>query len=156
MYELLQHLIAFKYACKINHWSSDKYAEHLLFDRLSENIDNWVDSISECYFMATDNKNVFQANNNITSGRIAKRRRTERRHMFIAKCHRRRFLKQNSIGKTGIKKRPIGRFFNCAILKKILTTSAVNTDVLKLGLNLYLYPSDNTPPVVPHAQNIPL
>lgn len=62
MYELLQHLIAFKYACKINHWSSDKYAEHLLFDRLSEDIDNWIDSISECYFMATDNKNVFQAN----------------------------------------------------------------------------------------------
>lgn len=62
MYELLQHLIAFKYACKINHWSTDKYAAHLLFDRLSENIDDWVDSISECYFMAMDKKDVFKPN----------------------------------------------------------------------------------------------
>ena len=45
MYELLQHLIAFKYACKINHWSTDNYSQHLLFDRLSEDIDTWVDEI---------------------------------------------------------------------------------------------------------------
>ena len=59
MYELIQHLIAFKYACKVNHWSTDNYSKHLLFDRLSENIDDWVDSIAETYFMATDNKKVF-------------------------------------------------------------------------------------------------
>ena len=62
MYELLQHLIAFKYACKINHWTTNKYADHLLFDRLTEEIDDWVDNISETYFMAMDNKNVFKAN----------------------------------------------------------------------------------------------
>ena len=62
MYELLQHLIAFKYACKINHWTTDKYAPHLLFDRLTEEIDDWVDNISEAYFMALDNKDVFKAN----------------------------------------------------------------------------------------------
>ena len=61
MYELLQHLIAFKYACKINHWSTDNYSQHLLFDRLSEDIDTWVDEISETYFMASDNKSVFKA-----------------------------------------------------------------------------------------------
>ena len=47
MYELIRHLIAFKYACKINHWSTDNYSKHLLFDRLSEDIDDWVDSIAE-------------------------------------------------------------------------------------------------------------
>ena len=62
MYELIQHLIAFKYACKINHWSTDNYSKHLLFDRLSEDIDDWVDSIAETYFMATGNKKVFNAN----------------------------------------------------------------------------------------------
>ena len=60
MYELLQHLIAFKYACKINHWSTNDYASHLLFDRLTERIDDWADSISESYFMAGDEKSVFK------------------------------------------------------------------------------------------------
>lgn len=61
MYELLQHLIAFKYACKINHWSTDNYSLHLLYDRLSEDIDKWTDSISECYFMAMDQKKFFKS-----------------------------------------------------------------------------------------------
>ncbi len=61
MYELIQHLIAFKYACKINHWSTDEYSKHLLFDRLTADIDTWVDSIAETYFMATDNKKVFKS-----------------------------------------------------------------------------------------------
>ncbi len=60
MYELMQHLIAFKYACKINHWSTDDYSAHLLFDRLHEDIDTWVDSIAETYFMANNNKKVFK------------------------------------------------------------------------------------------------
>ena len=60
MYILMQHLIAFKYACKINHWSTDNYSKHLLFDRLTEDIDNWVDSIAEDYFMANDNTKVFK------------------------------------------------------------------------------------------------
>ena len=62
MYELIQHLIAFKYACKVNHWSTDNYSKHLLFDRLSEDIDTWVDEIAETYFMASDNKSVFKPN----------------------------------------------------------------------------------------------
>lgn len=61
MYELLQKLIAFKYACKINHWSTDKYSSHLLFDRLTEDIDTWVDEIAETYFMASDNKSIFKS-----------------------------------------------------------------------------------------------
>lgn len=61
MYELMQHLIAFKYACKINHWSTDNYSHHLLFDRLTEDIDTWVDTIAETYFMADDNKKVFKS-----------------------------------------------------------------------------------------------
>lgn len=60
MYILMQYLIAFKYACKINHWSTDNYSKHLLFDRLTEDIDTWVDSIAENYFMADDNKKVFK------------------------------------------------------------------------------------------------
>ena len=60
MYELIQHLIAFKYACKINHWSTDKYAPHLLYDRLTEDLDTWVDNIAECYFMSMNNKKVFK------------------------------------------------------------------------------------------------
>lgn len=60
MYELIQHLIAFKYACKINHWSTDNYSQHLLFDRLTADIDTWVDTIAETYFMADDNKKVFK------------------------------------------------------------------------------------------------
>lgn len=62
MYELLQHLVAFKYACKLNHWSTDIYSKHLLFDRLSEDIDTWIDEIAETYFMASDNKSVFKPN----------------------------------------------------------------------------------------------
>lgn len=62
MYELLQHLIALKYSCKINHWSTDDYARHLLFDRLGEDIDDWIDKIAERYFMATEDKNIFKAN----------------------------------------------------------------------------------------------
>lgn len=61
MYELMQKLVAFKYACKINHWSTDKYSDHLLYDRLTEEIDDWVDSIAECYFMADNNKKVFKS-----------------------------------------------------------------------------------------------
>ena len=60
MYELIQKLIAFKYACKINHWSTNNYSKHLLFDRLNEDIDTWVDEIAETYFMAEDKKNVFK------------------------------------------------------------------------------------------------
>lgn len=60
MYELIQHLIAFKYACKNNHWSTDNYSKHLLYDRLSEDIDTWVDAIAETYFMAKDQKTVFK------------------------------------------------------------------------------------------------
>ncbi len=60
MYELIQHLIAFKYACKINHWSTNEYSKHLLYDRLAEDIDDWVDRIAEGYFMALDNKTVFK------------------------------------------------------------------------------------------------
>lgn len=60
MYDLLQKMIAFKYACKINHWKTNDYAQHLLFDRLSEEIDNWVDEIAENYFMATGDKKIFK------------------------------------------------------------------------------------------------
>ncbi len=60
MYQLMQHLIAFKYAAKINHWRTDEYASHLLYDRLSEGIDDWVDKIAESYFMAENNKKVFR------------------------------------------------------------------------------------------------
>ena len=60
MYELMQHLLAFKYACKINHWSTDEYSKPLLFDRLTEDIDTWVDEIAETYFMAEDKKSAFK------------------------------------------------------------------------------------------------
>ena len=60
MYELMQHLIAFKYACKINHWSTNEYAQHLLYDRLAEGVDEWVDKVAESHFMAGDEKSVFK------------------------------------------------------------------------------------------------
>lgn len=34
----------------------------MLFDRLCTDIDTWVDSIAECYFMATENTSVFKPN----------------------------------------------------------------------------------------------
>ncbi len=61
MYELMQNLIAFKYACKLNHWSTDNYSKHLMFDRLAEDIDTWVDAIAETYFMANDEKDIFKS-----------------------------------------------------------------------------------------------
>ena len=67
MYELLQHLIAFKYSCKINHWSANEYSKHLLYDRLMEDIDTWVDEIAETYFMA-ENKKEFFINNDLVKG----------------------------------------------------------------------------------------
>ncbi len=62
MYTLMQHLIAFKYACKINHWSTDSYSEHLLYDRLTEDLDDFADSIAESHYMALDKKNIFKPN----------------------------------------------------------------------------------------------
>lgn len=47
MLELLQSLIAYKYACKLKHWQSSNYGMHLLYDRLIENVDGWVDDIAE-------------------------------------------------------------------------------------------------------------
>ena len=61
MYTLIQHLIAFKYSCKINHWSTDSYSEHLLFDRLTQDLDTWADNIAESHFMALDKKAIFKA-----------------------------------------------------------------------------------------------
>ena len=61
MYTLMQHLIAFKYACKINHWSTDSYSQHLLFDRLAEDLDTYADNIAESHFMALNKKDVFKA-----------------------------------------------------------------------------------------------
>ena len=60
MYTLMQHLTAFKYACKINHWSTDSYSEHLLYDRLTEDLDTWVDNIAESHFMALNQKDIFK------------------------------------------------------------------------------------------------
>ena len=61
MYTLIQHLIAFKYSCKIKHWSTDSYSEHLLFDRLTQDLDTWADNIAESHFMALDKKAIFKA-----------------------------------------------------------------------------------------------
>ena len=52
MFELMQRLVAFKYSSKLNHWKTNSYAKHLLFDRLQEDIDDIVDGIAEKYFMA--------------------------------------------------------------------------------------------------------
>lgn len=61
MFKLLQQLIAFKYACKLNHWQTDSYAKHLLFDRLQEDIDELVDDIAERYFMSQAHKSELNA-----------------------------------------------------------------------------------------------
>ena len=44
----------------MNHWSTDDYAQHLLFDRLTERIDDHADDIAEKHFMATDQKKKFK------------------------------------------------------------------------------------------------
>ena len=56
MFELMQKLVAFKYSCKLNHWTTTSYSQHLLFDRLQEDIDELVDSIGEMYFMGLNKK----------------------------------------------------------------------------------------------------
>lgn len=56
MFELMQKLVAFKYSCKLNHWTTTSYSQHLLFDRLQEDIDEFVDSIAEMYFMGLNKK----------------------------------------------------------------------------------------------------
>lgn len=56
MFELTQRLVAFKYSCKLNHWMTTSYSQHLLFDRLQEDIDEYVDSIAEKYFMGFNKK----------------------------------------------------------------------------------------------------
>ena len=60
MYTLMQHLIAFKYASKINHWSTDSYSEHLLYDRLTEDLDTFADNIAESHFMALNKQDIFK------------------------------------------------------------------------------------------------
>lgn len=52
MLELIQRLIAYKYACKLRHWQARNYGAHLLYDRLIENVDNWVDDLAEKIYMA--------------------------------------------------------------------------------------------------------
>lgn len=56
MFELMQKLVAFKYSCKLNHWTTTSYSQHLLFDRLQEDIDELVDGIGEMYFMGLNKK----------------------------------------------------------------------------------------------------
>ena len=56
MLELIQRLISFKYSCKLNHWTTTIYSQHLLFDRLQEDIDDFVDNIAEKYFMGLNKK----------------------------------------------------------------------------------------------------
>ncbi len=56
MFELLQKLIAFKYSCKLNHWTTNEYSMHLLFDRLQEDMDDIIDDVAEKYFMAGGKK----------------------------------------------------------------------------------------------------
>ncbi|MDR0532993.1 MAG: DUF5856 family protein [Verrucomicrobiales bacterium] len=52
MLELIQKLIAFKYSCKLAHWKATGYADHLLYDRLQEGLDDIIDDVAEQYFMA--------------------------------------------------------------------------------------------------------
>jgi DNA-binding ferritin-like protein len=52
MLELIQKIIAFKYSAKLAHWKSTNYAQHLLYDRLQEDLDDIVDGIAEQYYMA--------------------------------------------------------------------------------------------------------
>jgi len=52
MLELIQKLIAFKYSCKLAHWKATGYADHLLYDRLQEGLDEIIDNVAEQYFMA--------------------------------------------------------------------------------------------------------
>lgn len=61
MFELLQELIAYKYACKIKHWQSLNYGEHLLYDRLIENVDNFVDDIAEKAYMSAGNASAINS-----------------------------------------------------------------------------------------------
>ncbi len=61
MFELLQKLIAFKYSCKMNHWKTDNYSHHLLFDRLQEDMDDIIDDVAEKYFMAGGKKSQIAA-----------------------------------------------------------------------------------------------
>lgn len=53
MLELIQRLIAYKYACKLCHWQADDYGAHLLYDRLIENVDGWIDDLAEKIYMAS-------------------------------------------------------------------------------------------------------
>ncbi|MBS4773118.1 MAG: hypothetical protein KHX55_02445 [Proteobacteria bacterium] len=53
MFELLRELIAYKYACKLKHWQSTNYGMHLLYDRLIENVDKFVDDIAEKAYMSS-------------------------------------------------------------------------------------------------------
>ena len=62
MFELMQKLVAFKYSCKLNHWTTTNYSQHLLFDRLQEDIDEFVDSIAEMYFMGLNKKTELSNN----------------------------------------------------------------------------------------------
>jgi len=68
MLELMKTLIALKYSCKNNHWKTNSYAEHLLFDRLQEDIDEMVDDIAEKYFMSFGKQKEISAD--ILSGKI--------------------------------------------------------------------------------------
>jgi DNA-binding ferritin-like protein len=57
----MQLLIAYKYACKINHWATNDYGDHLLFDRLGEELDDFIDDIAEKHFMAYNKKALLKS-----------------------------------------------------------------------------------------------
>jgi hypothetical protein len=57
--ELIDLLHDYKYACKLAHWKTTNYEDHLLLDRLAGEdgdsanvIDGYIDNIAEQYFMA--------------------------------------------------------------------------------------------------------
>ena len=55
MNELINLLLTFRWSMKLQHWKSKKYANHLLFDRLIEEVDDFIDDVAEKAFVATGN-----------------------------------------------------------------------------------------------------
>lgn len=63
MIEIIGRLDALRKTAKLYHWNCNGdvfYSDHLMFDKIAENIDDWIDALSEKYMMSLKPNHIME------------------------------------------------------------------------------------------------
>lgn len=71
MKELLSNLIALKQYIKQYHWLAAGYENHILADKLEEDLDGQIDELAELMIASGEEENIFYAKNIFSDASIA-------------------------------------------------------------------------------------